>query len=90
MCLPSSSPRTAAGMKAISRFMAKRRCDGSLASPLTAVVDLWDVALALAPAPGAAARAYAREALVAAAGTRLDPWLAGRFLSLVSGPGAPP
>ncbi|HNU83542.1 MAG: HD domain-containing protein [Acidobacteria bacterium] len=61
-----------------------------LASQLTAVVDLWDVALALAPAPGAAARAYAREALVAAAGTRLDPWLAGRFLSLVSGPGAPP
>jgi putative nucleotidyltransferase with HDIG domain len=60
-----------------------------LASQITAVADTWDVAISLAPEPGAAARAHAREVLVAAAGTRLDPFLAGHFLALLSTAGAP-
>jgi len=59
-----------------------------LASQITAVADTWDVAIALAPDPGAAARAHAREVLVAAAGTRLDPFLAGHFLALLAERGA--
>ena len=67
--------------------LAAPRAPG-LASQITAVADTWDRALALAPEPGAAARAHAREILVAAAGTRLDPFLAGHFLALVSTAGA--
>ncbi len=68
--------------------LAAPRAPG-LASQITAVADTWDVAVALAPEPGAAARAHAREILVAAAGTHLDPFLAGHFLALVSTAGAP-
>ncbi|HSM51924.1 MAG TPA: HD domain-containing phosphohydrolase [Thermoanaerobaculia bacterium] len=67
--------------------LASPRAPG-LASQITAVADTWDSALALAPEPGAAARAHAREVLVAAAGTHLDPFLAGRFLALLADHGS--